>query len=221
MLHSLALIILLSTATAQNPTDLIDVAQIDERFKFDMVYAGSNNFIGEKVYPVGRCLIRKQVGQMVKQAQAYLDQHHKGYVLLFKDCYRPEHVQFKMWEVVKGKPQQRYVANPNSKTGSVHNYAAAVDVTLANAQGEEVDMGTLHDHLGPLAEIRHEQKFLKEKKLNQEQIKHRYILRDAMTKGGKFKTFRSEWWLFDAWQGYDLRKRYQKLDIPLDIKISQ
>ncbi len=44
-----------------------------------------------------------------------------------------------MWKVVKGTSAQRYVANP--KRGSVHNYAAAVDLTLVDAQKNEMDMG--------------------------------------------------------------------------------
>ncbi|MDP7039862.1 MAG: M15 family metallopeptidase [Myxococcota bacterium] len=206
---------------AQASPQLIDVAQIDQRFNFDIVYATPNNFIKEKVYPLARCLIRKEVAGMLQKAQTYLDAHHKGYTLLFKDCYRPEHVQFKMWEVVKNTPQQKYVANPNTKTGSVHNYAAAVDVTLTDKTGHEVDMGTKHDHLGALSEIRYEEKHLKEGKLTHAQIAHRKILRDAMTKGGKFKTIRTEWWHFDAWQGQELRRRYKKLDIPLTVKISK
>ena len=212
---------LLFMLQAQAASPLVDVAKINPRFEFDMVYATPNNFIQEKVYPVARCLIRKEVAQMLQDAQAYLDQHHKNYRLLFKDCYRPEHVQFKMWRVVKNTPQQKYVANPNNKTGSVHNYAAAVDVTMVDATGKETDMGTKHDHLGPLAEIRYEEKHLKEGKLTSKQLRLRKILRDAMTKGGKFKTIRTEWWHFDAWQGKELRRRYKKLDIPLDSKNSE
>ena len=200
---------------------LVDVATLSTKFRFDLVYATKNNFIHEKVYPVARCLIRDEVGHMLLKAQTYLDKHHPGYTLLFKDCYRPEHVQFKMWTVVKNTPQQNYVANPNNKTGSVHNYAAAVDVTLMNSAGQEVDMGTKHDHLGPLAEIRYEEKNLRRGKLTEAQIASRHILRDAMTQGGGFKTIANEWWHFDAWQGKALRRRYKKLDLPLDTKFSK
>jgi zinc D-Ala-D-Ala dipeptidase len=146
--------------------------------------------------------------------------HAQGYVLMFKDCYRPASVQLKMWDVVKGTPMAPYVADPHSKTGSVHNYGAAVDITLIDAQGKEVDMGTPHDFLGELAEPRLEERFLQEGKLTAEQIKNRRILRAAMVDGGKFLQLDFEWWHYDALRGDALRATYQKLDVPLTAVLS-
>ncbi|MEZ4271028.1 MAG: M15 family metallopeptidase [Myxococcota bacterium] len=195
---------------------LVDVRRLDARFLFDIKYATQDNFTGKQLYPIAKCLLLPEVGQMVVKAQAYLDTHHMGYVLMFKDCYRPHHIQRLMWDVVKGTPQQSYVANPHSQTGSVHNYGAAVDLTLATLHGQEVDMGTPYDTFDALAQPRYEDKFLNEGKLSAKQVEHRRILRSAMVKGGGFKMIRNEWWHFDAWQGDTLRRRYKILDVPLE-----
>lgn len=195
--------------------DLVDVSTLDERFRFDIKYATEDNFFGKKVYPVARCLLRREVAQMVVKAQKWLDANAPGYVLLFKDCYRPNHVQHVLWDAVKGTKKARYVANPNTKTGSIHSYGAAVDLTLAGPDGKEVDMGTAYDHLGKLAEPRHEEKFLAEGKLTKKQVEQRRRLRKAMTKGGGFRIIRNEWWHFNAAPSKVIRKRYQRLDVPL------
>ncbi len=205
---------LLLAVIAAAPADLVDAAQKEPRWILDIKYATTDNFTGQKLYPVARCLLRAEVAEMLVRAQKWLDAHHPEHVLMLKDCYRPAHIQHVMWKVVEGTSMQPYVANPNSKTGSVHNYGAAVDLTLAKG-GKEVDMGTPYDHLGILAEPRHEARFLAEGKLTQAQVDARHVLRDAMVQGGGFLALPNEWWHFDALQGKALRQKYEKLDVPL------
>ncbi len=209
---------LLALALVSAPTNvaLVDVATLDERFRLDIKYATTDNFTGKQLYPVARCLLRAEVGAMVVKAQKYLDAHHPGYVFLLKDCYRPRHIQKVMGEVVVGTPQQSYVANPYGKTGSVHNYACAVDLTLADAEGREVDMGTPYDAFEKKAQPRHEERYLASGALTAAQVEARRILRRAMLEGGGFKMIRNEWWHFDAFQGKALRQRFDILDVPLE-----
>ncbi len=212
----MGLLLLVSLLAAD--AELVDPTQLEPRLLLDIKYATRDNFTGEKLYPVARCLLRPAVADMLVRAQHYLDAHHPDYVLLLKDCYRPESIQRRMWQVVAGTPMQGYVANPSSKTGSVHNYGAAVDLTLSK-DGHEVDMGTPYDHLGVLAQPRYEERFVGEGKLTSQQVANRKVLRDAMVQGGGFKMIRNEWWHFDALQGVALRARYSKLDVPLDEAI--
>lgn len=208
------MIVAMLLTTLAAPPVLVDVAKLDDRFRLDIRYATEDNFFGKKVYPTARCLLRPEVAKMVVKAQAWLDEHHAGYRLLFKDCYRPDHVQHVLWDAVKGTKKARYVANPNTKTGSIHSYGAAVDLTLADEDGKEVDMGTPYDHLGPLAEPRHEARYLKSGKLTKKQVDARLVLRNAMTKGGGFVIIRNEWWHFNAASSKTIRRRYERLDLP-------
>lgn len=193
---------------------LVDVARLDPRFLFDIRYATHDNFFNTKVYPDARCVIRKEVGAKLVAAQAWLDQHHHGLRLLFKDCYRPNHVQFVLWDAVKGTPKAGYVADPNTRAGSMHSHAAAVDLTLADAAGKELDMGTPYDYLGRLAEPRHEKALLAAKKLTPEAVENRRVLREAMTQGGHMQAIPNEWWHFDDAPKAVVMKRYPKLDVP-------
>lgn len=196
-----------------SPPDLVDVTDLSDKFRLDIKYATAENFFGEKVYSEARCIVRRSVGEKMVRAQEWLDAHHGGLRLLFKDCYRPDRVQHVMWKSVKGTPKARYVANPHGKTGSIHSYGAAVDLTLADDQGRELDMGTPYDHLGPLAEPRHETKYLTEGKLTQAQIDNRKILRGAM-KAAQMRGILREWWHFNEHPKKIIRKKYQRLDVP-------
>ena len=137
---------------------------------------------------------------------------------MLKDCYRPLAAQRRMWELVRATPKRRYVANPDSPTGSVHCRGAAVDVTVRGADGRELDMGTPYDFLGPLAEVRLEEEMVRAGKLTRTQVENRRLLRAAMREGGGFLATAREWWHFDALRGQALWARYPPLDRPLGAR---
>lgn len=89
-----------------------------------------------------------------------------------------------MWEVV---PNERYVGNPHQ--GSVHNRGSAIDVTLVDAHGNELAMGTEYDYFGIEAHITNYN-------LPSEVLQNRKILRDILGKYG-FEPIESEWWHFN------------------------
>lgn len=200
--------------TQSKRLDLVDVAATDPRVQLDIKYATADNFSGKQQYPVGRCLLRRAVAHKLLCAQDILSRTKPGMRLLLKDCYRPVHIQRALFESVVGTAKAGYVANPNRIGGAVHTYGAAVDVTLADAAGHEVDMGTPYDYLGPLAEPRRAQAFLATGALTQGQIAQRRLLCEVMHKAG-FIPISNEWWHFDAWQNKALRARYAPLDVPL------
>ncbi len=215
MISVLLWTIVVQPAPAFAGVDLVDVQKLDDRFGLDIKYATTDNFFGQKVYPVARCLLRPSVAQKMVAAQAWLDARHPGLRLLFKDCYRPHSVQHVLWNAVKGTPKARYVANPHRKTGSIHSYGAAVDLTLADAKGRELDMGTPYDHLGRLAQPRYEKRYLARGKLTKAQVRHRRILRKAMKHAG-MRGIRNEWWHFNEGTAKEVRRRYRRLDLSFD-----
>jgi D-alanyl-D-alanine dipeptidase len=204
----------MTLALSAAAADLVDVSKLHPLFTLDVRYATDDNFFGKKVYPVARCLLRSAPAEKLVRAQQWLEKNHPGLRMVLKDCYRPASIQFVLWDAVKGTSKSRYVANPNSKTGSIHSYGAAVDLTLADAEGKELDMGTEYDHLGELAEPRLEKQFLKEGKLTQTQVDNRLILRKAMRHAG-WKTIPNEWWHFNDGTHAQVRERYEKLDVSL------
>jgi D-alanyl-D-alanine dipeptidase len=189
---------------------LVDLSKLDGGFRFDLRYASSENTFKKKLYPIELCAVRSAIAERMVRAQHWLDQHHKGLHLLFKDCYRPDSTQWELWRSVKGTRHQGYVSSPEKPLGSLHSYGAAVDVTLADGEGE-LDLGTPYDYLGRLAEPRREEDYLREGKLSEAQIERRKVLRAAMASVG-MRSIPSEWWHFDRGSV----RGYSRLDVPLE-----
>jgi zinc D-Ala-D-Ala dipeptidase len=189
---------------------LVNIRDVDPTLLVELKYASTDNFMMADVYGEMRnCFLRPSAAQMLKEAHDLLKERHPELRLLIADGFRPRRVQHRMWEIVKDTPMQPYVANPHS--GSIHNYGAAVDLTLALADGTRLDMGTPIDHFGILAQPRLEERFLREGKLTQEQVANRLLLREVMTAAG-FIQLPIEWWHFDAFDRQTVRSRYEIID---------
>lgn len=213
---ALALALVFGVSSGAQTVDLVDAATLEPRWRIDMVYATSKNFTGAPLYAVNRCLLRRAVADKLVRAQAWLDVQARGHVLMLKDCYRPASIQRRMFELVRNTKQRGYVSDPDVPPGGVHTYGAAVDVTLADAAGNELDMGTPHDFMGRLAQPRYEEDFVRAGKLTAQQVQNRRLLRRAMLEGGDFRTIKNEWWHFDGWRAQALMTRYQQLDVGLE-----
>ena len=180
---------------------LVDIAQANPNIILDIRYATSNNFLHEAVYPAARCFVLETVAMRLDSVQRELET--KGLGLKIFDGYRPYSVTCRMWEIL---PDDRYVANP--KRGSRHNRGAAVDVTLTDSLGNELEMPTGFDDFSEKAG----QEYMD---LPQHVIENRVLLRDIMTKYG-FTPIRTEWWHFDL-KNYEkypiLDKTFEEIDL--------
>ena len=128
--------------------------------------------------------------------------------LLIWDAARPRRIQQILWDTVEIPLTERsqYVANP--KSGSIHNYGCAVDLTLVDASGNALDMGTGYDDFSRLAHIDKENELVSAGELTNEQVEHRLLLRSVMTKAG-FIPINSEWWHFDAFTREETKSRFK------------
>jgi D-alanyl-D-alanine dipeptidase len=102
-----------------------------------------------------------------------------------------------MWEVL---PDSNYVANPAK--GSRHNRGAAVDLTLVDRNGKELEMPTGFDDFTERAHRNYSGG-------SAQALKNRQLLEDVMKKYG-FIPLATEWWHFDA-PGWD---KFSILDVP-------
>ena len=169
-------------------SSFVALKMIDTTFRYDMKYATLDNFLKEKVYDCPDCLVRyKTAQQLIKVNDSF---KKLGYKIKFFDCYRPLSIQEKMWKIY---PDKRYVANPVK--GSNHNRGSAVDITLVNNLGDELDMGTPFDFFGRKAHHRYQN-------FPQEVLDNRKLLKLVMETNG-FWSITSEWW------HYNLAKSYQ------------
>ena len=175
---------------------LTPVRSLDSTFLLDIRYATTNNFTKTNLYgSLSDCYLQPKVAEKLVKAQQILRKQHPTFSLLLFDCARPHSVQQRMWTVVKGTPMSRYVASPTKH--SLHNYGVAVDLTLADGSGKEIDMGTPYDHLGALAQPRYNEKYLQSGQLTRQQVANRTLLRRVMTEAG-FLPISNEWWHFEA-----------------------
>jgi D-alanyl-D-alanine dipeptidase len=188
---------------------LVDAATVARELQVDLRYATADNFLGRPVYgDLRACYLQKDAAAMLARAQELLVRAHPEWRLRVLDCARPVWVQREMWKLVKGTPQQDYVANPDQR--SVHNFGCAVDLTVATRDGAALDMGTAFDFFGDLAHPEHELALLEQGRLRPEQVANRLALREVMVRAG-FRPLRNEWWHFDCASQKDTRRRYREI----------
>ena len=169
-----------------NDTTFVNLKDYSQDFVYDMKYATDDNFLKAKVYDCAECYLRyKAVKALILANQRLM---RKGYKIKLFDCYRPLDIQKRMWTIV---PNPKYVANPSK--GSIHNRGGAVDITLVDFGGKELDMGTSFDYFGKEASHNYLD-FPKEIRSN------RNLLRKIMAKE-HFNSFDSEWWHYNLKAG--------------------
>jgi D-alanyl-D-alanine dipeptidase len=172
-----------------------------------IAYSGTSNFMETDLYgDFTECFLAPIVAEMLVFAHRNLIETHPHLTFLLYDAARPVRVQKAMWEYVKNTEMQDFVADPLE--GSMHNYGSAIDLSLCTTEGLELDMGTIFDHFGELAEPQKEKELLSSGKLKEEQVKNRILLRDPMEKAG-FRVRPNEWWHFDAFDLETAKRKFQ------------
>lgn len=192
---------------------LVNVKEIDSSILVGLKYSTTDNFVGKDVYGcITNCFMQKRPAQMLKKANALLQQKNPNYRLLVYDGGRPLSIQKVLWNTLSQYPPKeraKYVANPAE--GSIHNYGSAVDLTIATADGKALDMGTKYDYFGELAYPVKEDFFLAQKKLTKQQVANRILLRNVMEAVG-FMPIDYEWWHFNAVSRREAKQIYQIIE---------
>jgi zinc D-Ala-D-Ala dipeptidase len=176
----------------------------------DLRYAGTNNFDGRVLYQGIDCAwLRVEAARGLETAAAWLAAHHPGQRLLVLDALRPQRVQEAIWRDVKGTPAARYFADP--ARGSIHSFGMAVDVTLLDAQGRELDMGSGFDEMSVRSHPAREAEQLAAGSITQQHIAARDVLRRTMHAGG-FSGIPTEWWHFNHGDPARVRREFARVD---------
>lgn len=175
---------------------LVDVQRLDSSIRVHLVYSTPDNFAGRILYPdIHKAFLLPQLAQKIAAAQRELQSMRPDLTLVILDAVRPLSVQRTMFSLVQGTPRNIYVSNPRNGPG-LHNYGAAVDITLADTAGNLLPMGTEFDHFGPESHIDNEGRMLASGLITQQEYDNRRLLRQLMRNQGLI-TFRSEWWHFN------------------------
>jgi D-alanyl-D-alanine dipeptidase len=200
----LAALIVAFTASAfaqERPAGFVDAASVVPGLIVDMRYAGTNNFVGARIdgYDKPICYLTRDAAAAL--AQVARDLAPRGLALKVFDCYRPERAvrhfvrwARNLWDMGRKAEfypdvdkrnlfRAGYIATPSS-----HSRGSTVDLTLAGADGAELDMGTPFDFFSPRAAP-------SDRGVGVAVRANRALLADAMRRRG-FMSYRKEWWHF-------------------------
>lgn len=194
----LASLLLASCAPQAVSHRLVDLSTLPHPPKLDVRYATKDNFTRTRLYPLPKAYLHQDAANALEGVQQDLARQGLG-VKVF-DGYRPLSVQKKMWDLIR---DERYVSNPAINRGR-HTRGTAVDLTLVDKHGRELDMGTAFDDFSERAHSAYP-------RLPSRVKRNRALLANAMMRHG-FEVYPYEWWHFDFrnWQ------RYPVLDLPID-----
>jgi zinc D-Ala-D-Ala dipeptidase len=166
--------------------DLVAIVPPDFDIDVTLAYATKANLTGQPVYRNAQCWLRRAAAE--KLAAAIALAKPLGYRLRIFDALRPVEAQWALWNA---NPDPDFLADP--RRGSPHSRGVAVDLTLLDPEGRELDMGTGFDAFTPLSHHGRTD-------IPCEAQRNRLLLMGLMTAAG-WDFYRNEWWhyqLFEA-----------------------
>ena len=180
---------------AHSDTDFVPVKEYIPDIEVDLAYATDRNFTGKVIYGFSDAWLRYGTVKKLGTAQEELKKH--GLRIKIWDAFRPVEAQFRLWEIC---PVSTYVSNPH-KGYSSHSRGGTVDVTLVDAEGNEVAMPTGFDDFSKLADRNYSD--VKDKAA----VANAKLLEKTMKKCG-FVPYSGEWWHFSDSVRYNVAKDF-------------
>lgn len=123
---------------------LVQISPDTHDVLLDLLYATGNNVAGQAIYARPLCLLHHEAEVCLRSAVRLAAAH--GLRLKIFDAFRPHEAQVMLWETA---PDRAYVADPS--IGSNHTRGTAIDLTLVDTTGQELDMGTAFDDMTALS----------------------------------------------------------------------
>jgi D-alanyl-D-alanine dipeptidase len=176
----------------------------------DLRYAGVDNFVGRDLYGALDCAwLHRLAAAGLERAMTLLARQAPDHRLLVLDALRPHRVQIQLWDHLAGTDLRQYVADP--ARGSIHSFGMALDATLLDAEGRELDMGSGFDEMTERSHPRLEAEHLASGALTPAQHRNRALLRNALCEGG-FQGIDNEWWHFEMLDREHVRERFVRVE---------
>jgi D-alanyl-D-alanine dipeptidase len=159
--------------------DLIEIKPPAFDVELALAYATADNVMRRPIYRNARCYLHRDAAACLTTASRLAAA--LGYRLKIFDAFRPSEAQWLLWSQY---PRPGFFADP--RTGSPHSRGVAIDVTLIDSQGIDLDMGTGFDDLT-------ERAFHACADVSSTAQRNRAILLGVMTAAG-WDFYRNEWW---------------------------
>jgi D-alanyl-D-alanine dipeptidase len=185
----------------ERPAAFVDAATIVPGLIVEARYAGSHNFVGRPIdgYEAPRCLLTRAAADAL--AGVARDLSSRGLAIEAFDCYRPTGAvaNFARWardprdqkmkaEFYPDVDKRTLFRDGYIATQSGHSRGSTIDLTLAQADGHDLDMGTPFDFFSPKS-------WTADPTVGAEAHKNRMLLAAAMHRHG-FRGYDKEWWHF-------------------------
>lgn len=183
---------------------LVDIRELDPEIRVELKYATADNFVGRNMYGTLRtAYLEPAFAAKVAKAMRLLRELRPDYSLLVYDAARPLSVQRRMRKAVEGTGNEAYVAD--GARGGRHNYGVAVDLTIVDADGRPLDMGTGFDHFGREAWVGQSNTttyegyaafvdgLVRDGAISERAAENRKLLLDIMWRAG-LRPYVKEWW---------------------------
>ena len=168
---------------------LIDISPPEFDLVIALAYATADNITGKPFYRAdARPYLHPAAAECLEAAVTLA--RPLGYRLKIFDAYRPVEGQWALWNAC---PDPEFVADPAK--GGPHNRGVAVDLTLVDTAGRELDMGTAFDAITPLSHHGRTDVPL-------EAQRNRLLLLGLMTAAG-FEFYTNEWWHYQLFNARD------------------
>jgi D-alanyl-D-alanine dipeptidase len=164
---------------------LVEISPARHGVRLAIAYATGDNFTGRPVYARPGCYLHPAAAERLEKAVTLA--RPLGLTLRIFDAFRPSEAQWRLWEV---RPDPEFLADP--RRGSPHSRGVAVDLTLADAQGAPLDMGTGFDAFTPLS---HHGSTLVPRAAQ----KNRLLLLGLMSAAG-WDFYAREWWHYQLFE---------------------
>ena len=176
----------------------------------DLRYASLDNFVGRDLYGSLDCAwLHHLAAAGLERAVTLLEREAPGHHLLVLDALRPHRVQIQLWDHLAGTDLRQYVADP--ARGSIHSFGMALDATLIDPNGRELDMGSGFDEMTERSHPRLEAQQLATGELTPAQHRNRALLRNALCQSG-FRGIDHEWWHFEMLDRQHVRERFVRVE---------
>lgn len=155
----------------------------------EIKYATADNFTGKPIYRRAGCYLLPKAETLLLNAVELA----RGLSLKIRifDAFRPSEAQWVLWDHT---PDPNFLADP--RRGSPHSKGAAIDLTLVDSRGNELDMGTHFDAFTPLSHHGNMQ-------ISKKAQSNRSLLIGIMTTAG-WDFYRNEWWHYQLYEASKL-----------------
>lgn len=170
---------------------LVEISKPHFDVDVEIAYATVDNFTRGKIYGRPGCYLHPRAAEHLTTAIHLAAQQHLR--IRIYDAFRPSEAQWVLWQHT---PDPDFLTDP--RRGSPHSRGVAVDLTLIDRKGIQLEMGTEFDAFTPLS---HHGNLT----ISSQAQHNRYLLMGIMTTAG-WDFYQNEWWhyqLFNA-RTYDL-----------------